>query len=105
MLDQWKIKYKYSIQNIFRFEETSRLSTACTPKDSKEGKCYGGFARIATLVRQAKSETQTIFLNAGDTYQGTAWYNVYKWRAVAVFMTLLEPDVIVSINYQIVQED
>lgn len=74
------------------------MSTACIPSDSKEGKCYGGFARIATLVRRAKSETTTIFLNAGDTYQGTAWYNVYKWRAVAVFLNLLKPDVIASIK-------
>lgn len=74
------------------------MSTACTPNDAKEGKCYGGFARIATLVRRARSETTTLFLNAGDTYQGSAWYNKYKWKAVAVFMNLLKPDVIVNIR-------
>ncbi|XP_011876681.1 PREDICTED: protein 5NUC-like [Vollenhovia emeryi] len=85
-----------------RFEETSQLSTVCTPADSKAGKCYGGFARIATLVRQAKSEfpSRTIFLNAGDTYQGSAWYNVYKWKAVAWFMNLLMPDAISLGNHE-----
>ncbi|KAG5325745.1 5NTD protein, partial [Pseudoatta argentina] len=84
-----------------RFEETSQLSTACTPADSKAGKCYGGFARIATLVRQAKSESpSTIFLNAGDTYQGTAWFNEYKWKAVAWFMNLLAPDAISLGNHE-----
>ncbi|XP_071578514.1 protein 5NUC [Temnothorax nylanderi] len=84
-----------------RFEETSQLSTTCTPADSKAGKCYGGFARIATLVRQAKSESpSTIFLNAGDTYQGTAWYNVYKWKAVTWFMNLLAPDAISLGNHE-----
>ncbi|XP_011631529.1 protein 5NUC-like [Pogonomyrmex barbatus] len=84
-----------------RFEETSQLSTACTPADSKAGKCYGGFARIATLVRQAKSESpSTIFLNAGDTYQGTVWYNKYKWRAVTWFMNLLAPDAISLGNHE-----
>ncbi|XP_032670459.1 protein 5NUC-like [Odontomachus brunneus] len=83
-----------------RFEETSQLSTACTPKDSKEGKCYGGFARIATLIRQARAQGPTIFLNAGDTFQGTAWYNVYKWVAPAVFLTFLEPDAISLGNHE-----
>lgn len=84
-----------------RFEETSQLSTTCTPQDSNAGKCYGGFARIATLVRQAKSESpSTIFLNAGDTYQGTAWYNVYKWKAVTWFMNLLQPDAISLGNHE-----
>lgn len=84
---------------LLRFEETSQLSTACTPQDAAAEKCYGGFARIATLVRQAKSESpSTIFLNAGDTYQGTAWYNLYKWEGVAWFMNLLQPDAIVNIS-------
>lgn len=77
------------------------MSTTCTPQDSAAGKCYGGFARIATLVRQAKSESpSTIFLNAGDTYQGTAWYNVYKWKAVSWFMNLLHPDAISLGNHE-----
>ncbi|KMQ96284.1 protein 5nuc [Lasius niger] len=92
---------KTLLRNILRFEETSQLSTTCTPQDSDAGKCYGGFARIATLVRQAKLESpSTIFLNAGDTYQGTAWYNVYKWQAVAWFMNLLKPDAISLGNHE-----
>ncbi|KAL0123038.1 hypothetical protein PUN28_007577 [Cardiocondyla obscurior] len=84
-----------------RFEETSKLSTVCTPEDSTAGKCYGGFARIATLVRQARSKSRpTIFLNAGDTYQGTPWYSVYKWKAVTWFMNLLAPDAISLGNHE-----
>ncbi|XP_031832592.2 protein 5NUC [Nomia melanderi] len=76
-----------------RFEQTSRLSSLCSPKDAKEGKCYGGFARMATLIRQARqSSVPCIFLNAGDTYQGSIWYNVYKWKIVAKFLNLLAPD-------------
>lgn len=76
-----------------RFEQTSRLSSICSEKEAKEGKCYGGFARIATLIREArKSSTPCLFLNAGDTYQGSAWYTVYKWRVVAKFLNLLAPN-------------
>nr|XP_012139774.1 PREDICTED: protein 5NUC-like [Megachile rotundata]XP_012139775.1 PREDICTED: protein 5NUC-like [Megachile rotundata]XP_012139776.1 PREDICTED: protein 5NUC-like [Megachile rotundata]XP_012139777.1 PREDICTED: protein 5NUC-like [Megachile rotundata]XP_012139778.1 PREDICTED: protein 5NUC-like [Megachile rotundata]XP_012139779.1 PREDICTED: protein 5NUC-like [Megachile rotundata] len=77
-----------------RFEETSKLSTVCSKNDAKAGKCYGGFARIATLVREArKSPTPCIFLNAGDTYQGSIWYNVYKWKVVTKFLNILAPNV------------
>lgn len=76
-----------------RFEETSKLSSICSKNDAKAGKCYGGFARIATLVREArKSPTPCLFLNAGDTYQGSIWFNVYKWKVVAKFLNLLAPN-------------
>ncbi|XP_076655234.1 protein 5NUC [Halictus rubicundus] len=76
-----------------RFEQTSRLSGICSKKDASQGKCYGGFARIATLIRQARqSSVPCIFLNAGDTYQGSMWFNVYKWKIVAKFLNLLAPN-------------
>ncbi|XP_066597555.1 protein 5NUC-like isoform X2 [Prorops nasuta] len=84
-----------------RFDETSRLSTACSPQDSENKKCYGGFARIATLVRQArKSTTPSLFLNAGDTYQGTIWYNIYKWQVVARLLNILAPSAISLGNHE-----
>nr|ACE75395.1 5' nucleotidase, putative [Glyptapanteles indiensis] len=84
-----------------RFEETSALSTRCLPKDKNSGHCYGGFARIATLVRKAKnSSTPTLFLNAGDTYQGSVYYTVHKWKIVAKFLNLLKPDAISLGNHE-----
>ncbi|KAK2577173.1 hypothetical protein KPH14_003330 [Odynerus spinipes] len=85
-----------------RFEETSRLSAPiCPEEDAAAGKCYGGFARIATLVRQARnSSTPTLFLNAGDTYQGSVWYNVYKWKIVSKFLNILAPDAISLGNHE-----
>ena len=80
-----------------RFEETSALSTKCSPKDAAAKKCYGGFPRLATLIRQARNSSMpTLFLNAGDTYQGSAWFNVYKWKIVSKFLDILSPDAIVS---------
>ncbi|XP_076242052.1 protein 5NUC [Calliopsis andreniformis] len=77
-----------------RFEQTSKMSSTCSQKDADAGKCYGGFARIATLVRQARnSSVPCLFLNAGDTYQGSIWYNVYKWKVVSKFLNLLAPNV------------
>ncbi|XP_043280617.1 protein 5NUC-like [Venturia canescens] len=84
-----------------RFDETSALSTKCLMRDAAARKCYGGFARIATLVRQArKSTTPTLFLNAGDTYQGSIWFNVHKWRIVSKFLNILSPDAISLGNHE-----
>ncbi|XP_015191730.1 PREDICTED: protein 5NUC-like [Polistes dominula] len=85
-----------------RFEETSKMSVPICPKqDVKAGNCYGGFARIATLVRQARnSSIPTLFLNAGDTYQGSVWYNIYKWKIVVQFLNILAPDAISLGNHE-----
>lgn len=81
-----------------RFEETSRDSAICTPDLKEEGRCYGGFARVAHVVAEArkagveKTGPPVIFLNAGDTYQGTVWYSVHKYRIVTAMMNKLKPD-------------
>lgn len=83
-----------------RYEETSKLSGTCPQKN--KGMCYGGFARVAHVVRSARTRAQTgkgpavIYLNAGDTYTGTAWFTVNRWRIAAEFLNLLMPDAIVS---------
>ncbi|XP_051165504.1 protein 5NUC-like [Leptopilina boulardi] len=84
-----------------RFEETSEASSICSAKQSVEKKCYGGFARIATLIRQArKTNSNTLFLNAGDTYQGSIWFTVHKWKIVSKFMNILKPDAISLGNHE-----
>lgn len=83
-----------------RFEETSKLSGTCPQKN--KGLCYGGFARVAHVVRDARARAKTragppvIYLNAGDTYTGTAWFTVHRWKIAAEFLNLLMPDAIVS---------
>lgn len=83
--------------NRFRFEETNRYSAPCTETQSKIGQCYGGFPRLATLIEQARnSSTPTLFMNGGDTYQGTVYYTKFKWRMVTKMLNMLSPDVVVS---------
>lgn len=50
-------------------------------------KSYGGYARLATLIKQfRKSDPNPILLNAGDTFQGTMYFNVYEGLADLAFM-------------------
>lgn len=72
----------------------------CSKIDSKEGRCYGGFARIASVVRRARvknSQIPTFYFNAGDTFAGTYLYQYFKWEVVTKFLNILAPDAVVSI--------
>ena len=54
------------------------------------GECYGGVARLLGTVKKIReSEPNVIFLNAGDMFQGTLWYSIFKWRRIAQFMNRL----------------
>lgn len=83
-----------------RFEETSRNSGTCAQHGI--GKCVGGFARVAQVVKSARiaaregKARQVLFLNAGDTFTGTVWFGVHKTKIAVDFLNLLAPDAAVS---------
>ncbi|CAG9793357.1 unnamed protein product [Diatraea saccharalis] len=82
-----------------RFEETS-LSGGLCDKTSEEP-CIGGFARLATAVREAMNREQdSILLNGGDSFQGTIWYNILRWNVTQDFMNMLPHDAHVLGNHE-----
>ncbi|NP_001040490.1 ecto-nucleotidase precursor [Bombyx mori] len=89
-----------------KFEQTSQLSGVCTEADMNAGKCYGGFARVAYLVKQTRKAAQTgegppvLYLNAGDTYTGSPWFAQYKWKIAAEFINALQPDAVSLGNHE-----
>ncbi|XP_011551567.3 protein 5NUC isoform X4 [Plutella xylostella] len=89
-----------------RFEQTSQLSGICTPADRQAGRCYGGFPRVAHVVKEARRAAASgegppvLYLNAGDTYTGTAWFTIYKWRIAAEFLNALQPDAVSLGNHE-----
>ncbi|XP_026815926.1 protein 5NUC-like [Rhopalosiphum maidis] len=65
--------------------------------------CYGGFARLKTVVdreRRTADADGTLFLNAGDTFQGTAYYTLLKWRSVERMVGALGIDVMCLGNHE-----
>lgn len=56
--------------------------------------CYGSFARIKFAADYKKQGAalkgrHTVFLNAGDTYEGTAYFTFYRWKIVSKMMSML----------------
>ncbi|XP_034477247.1 protein 5NUC-like, partial [Drosophila innubila] len=74
-------------------------------QDANRDKCYGGFARVAHEVRRYREEakkggTPVIYLNAGDTYSGTAWFTIFKDNITSAFLNKLQPDAISLGNHE-----
>merc|ERR1711971_996024 len=70
------------------FEETSVTTSRCKAENSAE--CFGGVARVHQRQKEIREEDpDAIFLNAGDFYQGTAWYTKLKYGPMVEFGNLL----------------
>ncbi|MDD1779720.1 bifunctional metallophosphatase/5'-nucleotidase [Enterovibrio sp. ZSDZ35] len=66
----------------------------------------GGFARIATVVNQFKQQAAEstdgfLFLHAGDCFQGTLYYSLFKGEANAVMLNQLAPDAMALGNHEL----
>ncbi|XP_030557815.1 protein 5NUC-like [Drosophila novamexicana] len=88
-----------------RFEQTNVHSETCSPEDVERDKCYGGFARIANVVQKYRAEaknggTPVFYLNAGDTYAGTAWFTLFKDKIASDFLNKLQPDAMSLGNHE-----
>jgi len=82
-------------------EETNKYSSVCKPPDKQKGKCYGGVARLRQAVNELKqNNSNVVWLNGGDFFQGTVWYTQFKWRVVSQFNNLLNFDAMTLGNHE-----
>lgn len=57
------------------------------------GKSYGGYARLATLIQRERAKKgNLLLLNAGDTFQGTLFFNTYEGLADGAILSSIGPD-------------
>lgn len=81
------------------FEEFNYTGMPCQIGE----KCYGGFPRLKKAIDNELDKIKTdpdvglLVLNAGDTFQGTMFYSVFKWRIVADLLPKLGIDAMVSV--------
>ena len=85
-----------------RFDQYTIRDGQCRQNMSAEGKCYGGLARRAGKIAAVRREfNNVLLLDAGDQYQGTPWFYVYKGKAASHFMNQLRYDAMVREIYKI----
>lgn len=86
-----------------RFEETNELSAACKPNE----KCIGGYGRAVTKIKElmtkhAEAHENPIYLNSGDSFQGTMWYTFGRWNVTSALFNLLNADAITLGNHDFI---
>ena len=80
-----------------RFEETNERSFPCRPDDN----CIGGLARTKTIVDRLRAKHKnSIFLNAGDNFQGSFWYNLLRYNVTSYFLNKFRADATVIGNHE-----
>ncbi|MCW5942502.1 MAG: 5'-nucleotidase C-terminal domain-containing protein [Fimbriimonadaceae bacterium] len=67
----------------------------------RRDKSFGGYARTATVIREIRrTDKNTILLNAGDTFQGTLFFNVYVGLADLAIMNAIGYDAMTVGNHE-----
>ncbi|WP_305969425.1 MULTISPECIES: bifunctional UDP-sugar hydrolase/5'-nucleotidase [unclassified Mameliella] len=64
-----------------RIEPINKYDSTCGAEDNAEGKCFGGYARVATKIAELREQLDgenLLVLDAGDQYQGSLMYTTYK---------------------------
>lgn len=76
-----------------RIEPINKYDLTCGEEDNAEGKCFGGTARLDTIIKDRRAASNnTILVDGGDQFQGTLFYTYYKGKAAAEFMNKLGYD-------------
>lgn len=88
-----------------RLDAVTRSDGTCSANAAAEGNCFGGAARLATAIRNRRTEvegqgTPVLTLDAGDQSQGTLFYTTYGGRAEVQMMNLIGFDAMTLGNHE-----
>ncbi|XP_062541988.1 apyrase-like [Armigeres subalbatus] len=84
-----------------RFDETSDYGPTCNPEDGDT--CMGGYARTVAVVKTLfANRNNPLYLNAGDNYRGSLWYNVHRWNVTVELLNMLPADAMTIGNHEFV---
>jgi 5'-nucleotidase len=82
-------------------DEFNEFGTECDEKAITENKCYGGVARIKSIVDEFRSKSDEIILvDAGDQFQGTLFFNLYGGIISADVMNTIGYDAMTIGNHE-----
>ncbi len=86
-----------------RIESINKYDSTCDAEGEAEGKCFGGVARLKTILdakRADMADENVLVLDAGDPFQGSLFYTTYKGAAEAEFMEAIGYDVMAVGNHE-----
>ena len=86
-----------------RIEPINRFDSTCSAEDNTEGKCFGGYARVATKIKELREQLagqNVIVVDAGDQYQGSLMYTTYKGDVEIEMMNRIGFDVMAVGNHE-----
>lgn len=80
--------------------QTNQTGGSCSTSDEEANQCYGGMARVSYLVKECRRLARhggpaVLYLNAGDTYNGTFWWTLFRDQICTDYLNILKPDVMV----------
>ncbi|KAI8871171.1 Metallo-dependent phosphatase [Ramicandelaber brevisporus] len=83
------------------FSPFNRHGTDCTDAQFRAEECFGGAARVKTVVEGLRSQhPNSILLDGGDQFQGTMFYNFYKGNISVEVMNDLQYDAMSLGNHE-----
>ncbi|WP_020593419.1 bifunctional metallophosphatase/5'-nucleotidase [Kiloniella laminariae] len=101
--------YSLSILHIndlhSRILPVNKYDSTCGAEDLTEGKCFGGFARVAQTINDRRSALKAagknvLVLDAGDQFQGSLFYTKYKGQAAVELMNMTGFDAMTIGNHE-----
>ncbi|ORY02709.1 Metallo-dependent phosphatase [Basidiobolus meristosporus CBS 931.73] len=83
------------------YQEINIDGKDCTETERTANGCLGGIGRLASMVKQWREKVpDLLLLDAGDQFQGSIFYNVFKGDLVARVMNELRYDLMVLGNHE-----
>ena len=86
-----------------RLEPISRFNSTCSAEDDAAGECFGGAARLKTLIDQKRAELEgenLLVLDAGDQFQGSLMFTTYDGAAEGEMMEAIGFDAMALGNHE-----
>ncbi len=83
------------------YEQFNKYGGLCKAEQAEAGECFGGVARLMTMVQQIRDQhPDALLLDAGDEFQGTLFFIQYQGQAAQEFMNTLGYDAMVVGNHE-----
>ncbi|MCB1407606.1 MAG: bifunctional metallophosphatase/5'-nucleotidase [Rhodobacteraceae bacterium] len=88
-----------------RIEPINRFNSTCSAEDDAQGNCFGGAARLFTLINQMRDAITAegdpvLVLSAGDSSQGSLFFTTYGGAAEAELNNLIGLDAMAVGNHE-----